>query len=279
MSRMRFSERLKPIARRRSSASPPVKFASTMAMRRSCSWKSGTPIVRSEDRLQRRVRVGDGLAAGAAVEVRVDHLPHDRAGPDDRDLDHEVVEDLGLEARQRRHLRAALHLEEPDRVRLLQHAVDLRVVHGQVREVDLDPAALEERERVLERRHHAEAEQVHLHDPEVGAVLLVPLHDHAVRHGRGLERHHAVEGTLRDHHAARVLAEVARQVLDLLEEPREELDARVVPRRSAPRRGAGRACRRRRRTRSGAGSGPGGRSRPPGCASALPISREALRSR
>src|SRR6266851_4415413 len=34
---MRSSERLKPIARRRSSASPPVKFAAIIAMRRSCS--------------------------------------------------------------------------------------------------------------------------------------------------------------------------------------------------------------------------------------------------
>ena len=43
---MARSERLKPKARRNSSASPPVKPAVAMAMRRSCSWKSGTPSVR-----------------------------------------------------------------------------------------------------------------------------------------------------------------------------------------------------------------------------------------
>ena len=43
---IRFSERLKPMARRSSSASPPVKPATVMAIRRSCSWKSGTPRVR-----------------------------------------------------------------------------------------------------------------------------------------------------------------------------------------------------------------------------------------
>ena len=42
-----FCERFMPMARRRSSASPPVKFATAMAMRRSCSWKRGTPSVRS----------------------------------------------------------------------------------------------------------------------------------------------------------------------------------------------------------------------------------------
>ncbi len=44
---MRFSERLKPMARRSSSASPPVKPATVIAIRSSCSWKSGTPRVRS----------------------------------------------------------------------------------------------------------------------------------------------------------------------------------------------------------------------------------------
>ena len=34
---MRFSERLKPIARRSSSASPPVKFAAIIAIRSNCS--------------------------------------------------------------------------------------------------------------------------------------------------------------------------------------------------------------------------------------------------
>ena len=43
---MRLSERLKPMARRSSSASPPVKPATVIAMRSSCSWKRGTPSVR-----------------------------------------------------------------------------------------------------------------------------------------------------------------------------------------------------------------------------------------
>ena len=53
---MRFSERLKPMARRSSSASPPVKPAATMAIRRSCSWKSGTPSV--------RLRIGSSEGCG-----------------------------------------------------------------------------------------------------------------------------------------------------------------------------------------------------------------------
>ena len=48
-----FCERFMPIARRSSSASPPVKLATAMAMRRSCSWNSGTPSVR--DRIGSRL--------------------------------------------------------------------------------------------------------------------------------------------------------------------------------------------------------------------------------
>jgi len=52
-SAIRRSLRLKPKARRSSSASLPVKPAATIAMRSSCSWKSGTPSVR--DRIGSRL--------------------------------------------------------------------------------------------------------------------------------------------------------------------------------------------------------------------------------
>ena len=64
------------------------------------------------------------------------HLPDDRPRPDDRDLDDEIVEAGRLEPRQRRHLRARFHLEQPDRVGLLQHLVHDRVIGRQVRHVD-----------------------------------------------------------------------------------------------------------------------------------------------
>src|SRR5207237_1047740 len=137
---MRSTERLKPMARRSSSASPPVKPATVMAMRSSCSWKSGTPTVRA---------------------VHVDAL----VLPDGRD-------------------------------------------------------------RLLERGEHAEPEEVDLDEAQVGAVVLVPLDDVAPRHRGGLERHHLVEPAGRDHHAARMLAEMARQALHLAHELDQEPDAR-----------------------------------------------------
>ncbi len=62
ISAMRFCERLKPMARRSSSASPPVKPATAMAIRSSCSWKSGTPRVRA--------RIGSRLGWGYVTGSR-----------------------------------------------------------------------------------------------------------------------------------------------------------------------------------------------------------------
>src|SRR5439155_1279458 len=45
-----------------------------------------------EDRLQGRVRIGDGLPSAPTANVGVDHLTHDRPRADDRDLHDEVVE-------------------------------------------------------------------------------------------------------------------------------------------------------------------------------------------
>src|SRR5207302_1980878 len=53
-----------------------------------------------EDRLERGMRIYHRLAAGAAIQVRMDHLPDDRTGPDDRHFDDDVVKGGWAEARQ-----------------------------------------------------------------------------------------------------------------------------------------------------------------------------------
>jgi hypothetical protein len=157
----------------------------------------------------------------------VHHVADDGARADDRHLHHEVVEALGPQARQGGHLGAAFDLEDADRVGFLQHVVHLAVL-GQMGEVDRAAAPPDHLERVFQERHHAEAEEIHLDDAEGGAVVLVPLDHRAARHRGGLERHHAVEPALTDHHAARVLAEMARQVLDGPPDAREVLNAQVA---------------------------------------------------
>ena len=174
------------------------------------------------------MRIGDRLASLPPLQVRVHHFTHDRTRADDRHLDHQIVEPLGAQARQAGHLRAALHLEHAYGIRLLKRRINRRIVLRQMREIDLFiVVAADELNRLLERRHHTEPQQVHLDNPHVRAVFLVPLDDHAAGHGGRLERHDRVELPLADHHASGVLAEVARQVLDCETKLQELADTRT----------------------------------------------------
>ena len=84
---------------------------------------------------------------------------------------------------------------------------------------------IDERKGVLNDGHHPESEEIDFHDPHVGAVVLVPLHHDAARHAGVLERDDRIEASLTDHHAARVLAQMPRQILHLLPQLREETHA------------------------------------------------------
>ncbi len=132
-------------ARRSASASPGVKPAATTASRIACSWKSGTPSVFS--------RMCSHLVARGTSPPPARRAGGGRGGPcrprigpgaDDGDLDDEVVEAPRLQPGQHVHLRAALHLEDADRVRLARAFVDRRVLAG-------DGGQVERRALVLPR--------------------------------------------------------------------------------------------------------------------------------
>ena len=159
---------------------------------------------------QRVGRVVHRLLAAPAAQVGVHHVPLDGARAHDRHLDHQVVEVAGLEAGQHAHLRAALHLEDADGIGAAQHLVDGRVLgrHG----VEAEPApvaAFDQVEGLAHAGEHAEAEHVHLEDAEGVQVVLVPLDLGAPLHGRVGDGDHLGERAAGDHHAARVLGEVA----------------------------------------------------------------------
>ena len=103
----------------------------------------------------------------------------------------------------------------------MHHLIGLRIVGGNGVEGEFLAAVGTEFEAILEGRHHAETEEINLHDSEVLAVVLVPLDHYAIRHGGRLERHDLVESPTANHHAAGVLAEMAGQAVELLMESRE----------------------------------------------------------
>ena len=161
------------------------------------------------------------------LDVRMDGFPLDRARPDERHLDGQVVEVLRARAEQALHLRAALDLEVADGVRALDLLVDRGIVERDPRQVDrLVVQGRDLDDAVLDRREHAQAEQVDLQEARVGARVLVPLADLPPLHGRGLHRDELHERATRDDHPARVLRDVARKAGDFPREHGEGAPAR-----------------------------------------------------
>ncbi len=144
----------------------------------------------------------------------------DRPGPDQRHFHHEVVEILGSQARQRRHLGPALHLEHADGVGRAQELVDLLLLRDG-REIHVDALVLaHEIDRDVQHREHAEAEQIELHQARGRAVVLVPLENRTAFHARPLDRAELEQRAVGHHHPAGVNAEMAREV-DHLRRERE----------------------------------------------------------
>ncbi len=165
--------------------------------------------------LQQRVEIGDRLEAVAAADVGVHRTALDRAGADQRHLDHEVVELARLEPRQRGHLGPRLDLEHADGVGPAEHGVDV-VVLGDGGQVDLVATVVtDEVDGVVQRRQHPEAEQVELDEAGAGTVVLVPLEHRPLVHPCPLDRAHLDHRTVADDHAAGMDAEVTRRVLHL----------------------------------------------------------------
>ena len=162
------------------------------------------------------VQVGDLLLPELAPDIRMHRPALDRTWPHQRDLDDQVVELARLKPRQQSHLGAGFHLEDPDRIRPAQLVVDALLLLGdRVEVMRLAQCVAHQIEAVLQRREHAEAEQVELDQAHPGAVVLVPLNDCALLHARVLDRNHLTDRPLGEHHAARVDAQVPGELHDL----------------------------------------------------------------
>ncbi len=159
----------------------------------------------------------------------IDRSALDRAGPDDRHLDRQVLQALRPGAAQRLHLRPTLDLEHAGGVGFLDAVVGVRIVIGDPREIDLLSARTRHQfDAPLDGREHSQAEQVDLQEPGVGARVLVPLDDltslHRCRHDRA-----ATDQRPRgDDHPAGVLAQVTRQSVGLSGESRQPCPAALA---------------------------------------------------
>ena len=174
-------------------------------------------------------RIVDRLRALAPAQVGMHHVALDRAGPDDRDLDDEIVEGPRLDPRQHRHLRAALDLERAERVGLADHRVGARILGRDGREIEVDALVLAQQvEAALHAGQHAEGQAIDLHELQGVDVVLVPFDDLAVGHRRRLDRHELVEPVVGQDEAAGMLRQVARRADQLLGELQRQAQPAVA---------------------------------------------------
>ena len=139
----------------------------------------------------------------------MDHIADDRSRADDCDLHDDIVEVVGTHSRQARHLCAALDLKHADRVGLLHGSIRSGIILRQMREIDLFAiVSANQLQRIFQHCHHSKAEEVHLHNSHVCAIVFVPLHDSATGHCRRFQRNHRIQLSLANHHAAGMLSEM-----------------------------------------------------------------------
>ena len=127
--------------------------------------------------------------------------------------------------RNRSHLRATLDLKHTDRIRLAKRLVNKRVFRERGKVNLFVVVARDQLDGILEHGHHAEAEQVHFDEAEVGAIFFVPLDHSAARHGGALDGDNAIEHSGADDHSAGMLAKMTRQALHSLAEVKIAGDA------------------------------------------------------
>ena len=142
------------------------------------------------------------------------HVALNGARPDNCHFDHDAVKTFWLQTRQRRHLPPTFDLENANGVGRLHHLKSFRVVFWDVREIERPAAFATKLKPVLHHRHHPQPEQIDFHDPEIFAIIFVPLRYHPARHGCVFQGHERAQFVLANNHPARVLAEMPRQSVD-----------------------------------------------------------------
>ena len=120
----------------------------------------------------------------------MDHAPLDRTGSHNGDFHDQVVEAAGQKPRQHAHLRPAFDLKDTDRIGAANHVVDRLVfgghgAHGHGHSMVLRKQA----ESLANGGQHSQSQTIDFQDAESFHVVLVPLDDRPLGHGRIFKRH------------------------------------------------------------------------------------------
>ena len=182
---------------------------------------------------ERRDEVGVQIAgvspAVAGAEERHHHVGLHRPGPEQADVDDDVVELGRPELAHQLALARRLDLETAEGLGAADHVVDGRVVEGgEGVQVDaLAGGALDLVDRVRHRALHADAQHVELEQTDVLDVLLVELAHRIVAEGP-LDGRAVEEGGVREQHPAGMQRDVPRQAVQALDQLEQRLQLGVA---------------------------------------------------
>jgi len=165
----------------------------------------------------RRCRNFHRFRTAPPLEIGVHHVPLDRAGPDNRDLDHQIIEFARSQPRQHVHLRPAFNLEHAERIPTPQHGVSLRVFarnRGQCQRAAM--MHLQQVKAFPDAGEHAQRQHIDLENAQRFDVILVPFDEAAIGHGAITDRHGFGKRAFCQDKSADMLRKVTRHADHLL---------------------------------------------------------------
>jgi len=171
------------------------------------------PVGLLQDRLQERVLVLDRPVAVLPLDEVLDHPGAERARAVEGVHRDEVLERLRVELAQVLRHAGGLELEDADRVAPAEEGVGLGVVEGEGVEVEAHAARREHLQAVLQDRQRAQAEKVHLEQPDLLAGAHVELR-RDFPFARPVERNIVGERRRGDHDPGGVRRGVPREPLE-----------------------------------------------------------------
>ena len=175
-----------------------------------------------QDRANFLVGIGYQFIAVSPPQVGMHHVPLNRSGTNNGNLNYEVVPAAGPQSGEHTHLPAAFDLEDANRIRRADHVVDRRVFAGNIGQCQLPPRVLFDQGKAApDRREHAEAEAVDLEQAELFEIFLVPLNHGAAIHRRVFDRNQLIQVSPGHHHPADVLGEMPGKAEQLVDQEAE----------------------------------------------------------
>src|SRR5512133_3653300 len=143
------------------------------------------------------------LLAIATTQVGMHHAAVNRPGPNDRDLNHQIVKALWPKPGQHCHLRSAFDLEHPHRIPTADIAINSGVFGGDAREClngierlrggPLLTILMQHLQSFTDRSQHPQPQDIDFKEAESVDVILIEWDYRASWHARGLNWSHAFE--------------------------------------------------------------------------------------